>query len=96
MKAYLVVDITVHDPEAFQKYAEKAPEFIEKHQGRYLVRGAECKCVEGDWQPNRLIVLEFPSKQYAAAFLADPDYQAVAALRHTAAHSNLVMVDGYQ
>lgn len=96
MKAYLIADITVEDPETFKLYREKVPAIIEKHQGRYLVRGSECERAEGHWQPQRMVIIEFPTRKQALAFLQDPDYQPVAALRHASASSNLVIVDGYQ
>jgi len=95
MATYLIADITVHDPERYQDYVRQVPAFIEKHRGSYRVRGGEVQVREGDWQPQRLIVLEFPDREHANAFLADPDYQAVAAIRHAAASTNLVLVEKY-
>ena len=94
MVAYLIADITVTDSDAYQEYTRLAPAFIEKHGGRYKVRGGEVDCREGDWTPQRLIVLEFPSREDAIAFLEDPDYQQVAAIRHGSANSNIIVVDG--
>jgi len=94
MPAYLIADIRVHDPDRYQDYARLVPAFIEKHGGVYRVRGGKVDCREGSWHPQRLIVLEFPTREHAAAFLEDPDYQPVAAIRHEAAESNLVLVEG--
>ena len=93
MAAYLVVDINVHDETEYQKYIQQVPEFVAKHGGTYLVRGAQLEVKEGDWQPERLVVLQFPSKADAEAFLADPGYQPVAAIRHASASTNLVLAD---
>ena len=61
MATYLIADITVHDPERYQGYVRRVPAFIDKYQGSYVVRGGEVETREGDWRPQRLIVLEFPS-----------------------------------
>jgi len=95
MSAYLIVDITIHDPERYQDYVRQVPACIEKHRGKYLVRGGEAEVKEGDWHPHRLVVLEFPSRERANAFLEDPEYQPVAAIRHAAATTNAVVVEGY-
>ena len=95
MSALLIVDITVHDTERYKEYVELVPSLIEKHDGKYLVRGGNVEVVEGNWQPERLIVLEFPSVASARAFLEDPDYQPVAEIRHAAASTNLVIAEGY-
>ncbi len=94
MSAYIIADITIHDPERYNEYASLSPKFVEKHQGKYIVRGGEVDVIEGNWQPQRLVVVEFPSKEHAQAFLHDPDYQAAAALRHAATTSNLLVVEG--
>jgi len=96
MNAYLVVDITVHDPEMYKEYARKVPPFIEKYGGVYHVRGGEVETQEGKWSPQRLVVVEFPTKEKAKAFLADPGYRPIAALRHEAATTNMVIADGFQ
>jgi uncharacterized protein (DUF1330 family) len=96
MSAYLVVDIAVHDPEMFKEYARKSQPLVEKHGGVYLARGGEVDIQEGTWSPQRLVVVEFPTKEKAKAFLADPGYLPVAALRHEAATTNMIIVDGFQ
>ena len=96
MSAYLIVDITIHDPDRYQDYVRQVPVFIEKHKGSYLVRGGEVEVKEGGWRPQRVIVLEFPDTRHASAFLEDPEYQAVAAIRHAAATTNAVLVEGYR
>lgn len=94
MKAYIVGDITVRDPERYKQYVERAPHFVAKHEGKYLVRGGEVTSVEGDWSPARMVVLEFPSKQHALAFVQDPEYQEIAVDRQETTTSNLVIVEG--
>ena len=95
MSAYIIVDVAVHDPERYQEYISVAPDFVAKHQGRYIVRGGEVAVAEGDWQPERLVVVEFPSLEHAHAFLQDPEYRSVAAIRHASTTSNLIVVDGF-
>ena len=82
MTAYLVLDFSVQDLPGFLPYVDAIPAFIEKHGGRYIVRGATPTVMEGDWSPQRMVILEFPSREHATAFLADPDAQALFALRH--------------
>lgn len=94
MSTYLIADITVHDLKRFREYVEAVPAFIEKHGGAYRARGGKSEAREGSWEPKRLVVLEFPSRENAIAFLEDPLYQPVAAIRHQSATTNLILVDG--
>ncbi|HEY8571604.1 DUF1330 domain-containing protein [Phenylobacterium sp.] len=94
MKAYLVLDFEVHDRRGFLPYVRAIPGFIAKHGGRYIVRGAAPTVVEGDWAPEFLVVLEFPARENAQAFLADPECQDLFRVRHATTTSRLVLVDG--
>jgi len=95
MSAYIVVDIAVHDREKYQQYVSVAPGFVAKHQGRYIDRGGAVEVAEGNWQPERLVIVEFPSLDHAHAFLQDPEYRAVAAIRQAATTSKMVVVEGH-
>jgi len=94
MKAYLVLDFSVHDLEGFRPYVANVPAFIEKHGGKYLVRGAEPKPIEGHWSPQRMVIIEFPARQNAEQFLTDTEFQELAKTRHKTTTSKLVLVDG--
>jgi len=94
MNAYLILDFTINDFEGFREYIEKIPAHIEKHGGRYLVQGVEPDLMEGDWLPQRVVVLEFPSSDRARAFLADPEAQALFAVRHSTTTSKLILAEG--
>jgi uncharacterized protein (DUF1330 family) len=94
MNAYLVLDLAIHDLAGFTPYISAIPAFIEKHGGRYIVRGVEPTVMEGDWAPQRVVILEFPSRQHATAFLADPEAQDLFSVRHKTTNSRLILVDG--
>jgi len=94
MAAYLIVDIDVHDPEAYQGYAAQVPPLVARHGGTYLVRGGSPRTVEGTWLPNRVVVLQFPDAAAAQAFVDDPDYAPVKAIRHAASTGQMILVEG--
>lgn len=94
MKSYLVLDLAVNDFSGFKKYIAEIPAFIAKHSGRYLVQGTEPTTIEGDWKPERMVILEFPEREKAEAFLSDPEIQSLFKIRHDTTTSKLVLVDG--
>ena len=94
MNAYLILDLKIHDLPAFSEYIHKIPRFIEKHGGKYIVQGAQPEPLEGDWKPERVVVIEFPSQQNARSFLHDPEAQPLFSIRHKATSSKLLLVDG--
>jgi uncharacterized protein (DUF1330 family) len=60
MRAYLVLDLKINDLQDFLPYIGAIPAFIAKHGGRYASKGAAPVVMEGDWSPERLVILEFP------------------------------------
>jgi uncharacterized protein (DUF1330 family) len=94
MKAYLVLDLSVNDFGGFRKYIAEIPAFIAKHSGRYLVQGVQPTTIEGDWKPERMVIIEFPEREMAEAFLSDAETQDLFKVRHNTTTSKLVLADG--
>ncbi len=95
MPAYLVGGVDVSDPAWVAEYGPKVEALVEKHGGRYLVRGGEMDVVEGTTPTSRvMVVIEFPSLENARAWYNDPDYAPLIKLRQTGSESEIVLVDG--
>jgi uncharacterized protein (DUF1330 family) len=94
MKAYLVLDLSVNDFGGFKKYIAEIPTYIARHSGKYIVQGVQPTIIEGDWKPERMVIIEFPERARAEAFLGDPDIQDLFKVRHATTTSRLVLVDG--
>ena len=94
MKAHLVLDLTVNDFGGFRKYIAEIPNFIAKHSGKYIVQGVQPTTIEGDWKPERIVIIEFPERENADAFLSDPEIQDLFKVRHATTTSKLVLADG--
>jgi uncharacterized protein (DUF1330 family) len=94
MKAYIIADIEMKDPVAYEAYRRDVPAMIAAYGGRYLVRGGATRVLEGDWQPRRMVILEFPSMRQAEAFYGSAEYEALKAIRINASDSRLVVVEG--
>jgi len=94
MKAYLVLDLTVNDFAAFRTYIAAIPAFIARHGGRYIVQGARPTALEGTWKPDHMVIIEFPERAKAEAFMSDPEIQDLFKVRHATTTSKLVLVDG--
>jgi uncharacterized protein (DUF1330 family) len=94
VKAYLVLDFSIKDFAGFSRYIAEIPAQIAKHAGKYIVQGVPPTPVEGDWTPERMVIIEFPLRENAEAFLSDPDIQDLFKIRHNTTTSRLVLVDG--
>jgi uncharacterized protein (DUF1330 family) len=94
MPAYVIVETTINDPEQYERYKEAAPPAIAAYGGRYLARGGELAVFEGDWDPARLVILEFPDLETAKRWYASAEYGEARTLRDGAARLNVVAVEG--
>jgi uncharacterized protein (DUF1330 family) len=94
MPAYVIVETDIHDPEQYERYKAASPGAIAAGGGRFVVRGGELAVLEGDWQPTRLVVLEFEDLEAAKRWYASEQYQEAKKLRDGAARLNMVAVEG--
>jgi uncharacterized protein (DUF1330 family) len=95
MSAYLILDIEVTNQEFYARYVARATSIIENAGGRYLVRGGRATCLSGEWNPQRLVVIEFTTVEQAVRCLSSPEYLEIAPLREQAAVSRAIIVEGY-
>ena len=94
MKAYVIVNVAVRDPERYKDYVKAATPTVAAHGGRYVVRGGRAERLEGDVQVNRIVVLEFPSSAQAKGWYESPEYRDALAIRESCATATLIVVEG--
>jgi uncharacterized protein (DUF1330 family) len=94
MPAYLIADVTTTDQATMDEYRKQVPATVTKYGGRFVVRGGALEVKEGEWKPNRLVVIEFPSLEQARRWYDSEEYRGPKALRIKAGRTNLVMVEG--
>jgi uncharacterized protein (DUF1330 family) len=94
MRAYLICMVRVDDVDTYKKYTAQTPALIEKHGGRFLVRGGAVEAIEGEPFHDRLVVLEFPSKEAVHKFYGSPEYQEVLKIRRASSASRFLLAEG--
>lgn len=95
MAAYIIANVSVSDPTAFEAYRKLAQEAIAHHGGRYLVRGGATTVLEGEPKPARVVMLEFPTADAAKRFYDSPEYTLARRAREGAARMDIFIVEGY-
>ncbi len=94
MPVYLIIDVTILDPEVYGEYVEQVQPVVERYGGRYLVRGGGVTPLSGDWHPEGLIVVEFDGIEPIQDFLGSPEYLALVPLRKQSTSSRSIIVEG--
>jgi len=94
MAAYVIGEIEVTDQASYEDYRKQVLATVEKHGGRFIVRGGKVEALEGGWSPKRLVVLEFPSMQKLLTWYRSPEYKPLITLRRKASRGRLIAVEG--
>ena len=95
MAAYFILDTEVRDPAGYAEYVKAGSPSVQQYGGKYIARGAKVEVLEGDWQPNRIVVIEFPSFDQAKRWYHSPEYQAALSGRLLSAVSKAIIIEGY-
>lgn len=95
MTAYVICTIDVHDAEQYKQYATRAGAAVAKHGGRFIVRGGKFEVLEGEFDAQRVVVLEFPDVETVKRFYASPEYDEARQYRLAVSDFNAIVVEGY-
>ncbi|HNX27440.1 MAG TPA: DUF1330 domain-containing protein [Phycisphaerae bacterium] len=89
----MIVDITVIDRELYEQYIERVPQTVREFGGRYYARGGKVVTLAGEWRPERIIMVEFPSMQMLEKWFHSPQYRQIAPLREKSTISRVIVVE---
>ncbi len=92
--AYIIANVTVTNPVQYEEYKKWSSAAMQAHGAEVCVRGGKVDVIEGDWTPDRLVILKFSSVAAAKAFDASPEYGKARAARQGAAVMRMIVVEG--
>ncbi len=92
--AYIIANVTVTNPVQYEEYRKWSSAAMQAHGAEVCVRGGKVEVLEGDWAPERLVILKFPTVEAARAFDASPEYGKARAARQGAAIMRMIIVEG--
>lgn len=94
MPFYMIIETKVFDDETYSEYVRKVKPLVEKHGGRYLVRGGKIMPFEGCWDPERIVVIVFDSMEMWEKCFKSAEYRKIAPLREKSAETRALVVEG--
>ena len=95
MTYYSVLAVTPTTNDWIPDYIGPANRLVAKHGGKYLARTANHERVEGEGNGAALrIVIQWPSKEAALAFMSDPEYVPHLKARTAGSDSEHFLVQG--
>ena len=96
MPAYIIVEVSIHNPTEYEDYKKLTPPSLKPFDGKFIVRGGKAETLEGDWNPERIVVLEFPTIEKAKAWWNSEGYAPAKALRQRTSKTKMIVVPGFE
>ena len=96
MNCYFIIT-TYIEPETrgmYEEYIRQVKPIVEQFGGRYLVRTEDLVCLSEEWKPDRMIVIEFPSREQLEACFSSEQYQNIKQKRENSVRSMAVIAQG--
>jgi uncharacterized protein (DUF1330 family) len=90
----MIGEVNVKEPERYKEYLVEVPKISAKYGAKYLVRGGDVTIHEGNWNPKRIVVIEFPNRGAAMEFYNGNEYAPWKTIREEYADSKIIFVDG--
>ncbi|MEI3867975.1 ester cyclase [Microbacterium sp. CCNWLW134] len=97
MPAYSLTEVTVLDEAGAQHYAELTRAAVAAYGGAFRVLAAEADIAEGEWAPDkRVVLIEFPDMQHIHRWYHSAEYAPAREIARTALERTLVFVEGVE
>ena len=93
MAGYLIFEIEVTDPAAWQHYRKVAGPVMQAAGGTFVVASERIEALEGGWLPPSISVVRFDSFDTARKFYHSAEYQGLLELRLAASKGRGILVD---
>lgn len=94
MPTYVIVEVEIHNPAQYEEYKKLTPSSIAAYEGKFIVRGGKTETLEGEWNPERIVILEFPTIEQAKQWWNSPEYSPAKNIRHQTAKTKMIAVEG--
>jgi uncharacterized protein (DUF1330 family) len=101
MAVYIVIEVQVKNEKKYSQYMSGFSNIITNYGGRCLADEGSIKHLDQEIrlerrQPERMVILEFPSEVSLRKCLASPEYRNLSELRIAGAFTRTRMIQGYK
>lgn len=90
----IIANVRITNPQQYDDYRTWSTAAMQAHGAQVLARGGRAEILEGDWQPDRVVILKFSSFEAAQAFYDSPEYRRARTARAGAAIMRMIVVEG--
>ena len=95
MPAFVIACVNdAWDQEKLGEYRERNTDAVARHGGSFVARGGQQEILEGDYEPMRVVIIQFPDLEAAKGWYHSDDYAPLRELRRSASTTHIVAVEG--
>ena len=94
MLGYVIVNTEITDEDGYAEFTERIVDVVATYGGKYVVRGGRTEYRYGDWQPGRVVVIEFASFEQARTFADSPEFTELRELIDRSARARMILAEG--
>ena len=91
---YAIAQLTITDRARYGRYVDRFMGVMKQFKGRVLVSDEHPQVVEGSWDRDKVVVLEFPDEPAFREWAESPEYREIAKDRHAGSSAVILLVKG--
>ena len=92
MSVYIIARFKIHDRSEYDTYSAGFAEVFQQFDGKMLSIDEDPMVLAGEWEYTRSVIIEFPSKESALAWMTSDAYHAIAKHRDAGSTANSILV----
>ena len=74
-------------------YIKAVQPIVDKYHGRYIVRSEKITSLSAEWSPNRVIIIEFDTREQLEQCFSSQEYKQIAVLRENSVDSKAIIIE---
>lgn len=78
----------------YREYIQEVKPIVEEFGGRYIVRSDKITHLSGKWNPERVIIIEWDSREQLEQCFSSEEYRRIAEKRENNVESEAIVVEG--
>lgn len=78
----------------YEEYIREVKPIVERFGGRYLARSEKITALSEAWKPDRVILIEWDSREQLERCFSSEEYRSIAGKRENTVDSRAMIVEG--
>jgi uncharacterized protein (DUF1330 family) len=95
MSVYVIARLTITDRAAYDRYQARFFEVFRKFKGKLLAADENPQSIEGVWNGDKIVLMEFPDEESFREWAFSKEYQEIAKDRRAGSDAAVLLVRSF-